>query len=70
MVNIPSGIFIVGHECKTMHKADKTGALLRNFAIWANTTTYWATEAQYKNTIVFSFKKHIYSASQCRIIPD
>ena len=28
LVNISSGIFIVDHACETMHKADKTGALL------------------------------------------
>ena len=43
LVNIICGIFIVDHACKTMHKADKTGALKQEFAFRANKTACWPT---------------------------
>ena len=33
MVNIPGDILIVDHACESMHKADKTEALLMEFAL-------------------------------------
>ena len=36
MLTASSGIFIVDHACKTMHKADKTGALLWKYENWNN----------------------------------